>query len=98
MTPEYLLMQASECEWDESDWFNQWLEMARRQQTGDGSSDSDQQGNNSDADSRECSEFAPPFGEWNLSLRDSNILSFPLVASLCVRSAFPRRGVNHLRA
>jgi hypothetical protein len=67
-------------DWKEAPWFKDWLKMAREKQveTGDHSeSDGHKEHREGDSKPSEQREFAPPFGEWNLSLREHAMMRLP---------------------
>ncbi|MDB6108904.1 MAG: hypothetical protein JWR69_654 [Pedosphaera sp.] len=75
---EVLVMETED--WNESPWFTEWLEMARGKEGEKGgnpeSGDSEPQRDN---ESKTCDprEFAPPFAEWNFSLRENAMMRIP---------------------
>jgi hypothetical protein len=63
-------------DWNESPWFIEWLEMARRKQSEDSGhpESEDCQKQDDELKISDPREFAPPFAEWNFSLRESAMM------------------------
>ncbi|MDB6019314.1 MAG: hypothetical protein JWR19_3803 [Pedosphaera sp.] len=81
-------MEATEINgWDDAAWFKRWLELARESQDENSEppkTEEDEAGPQQEASPAEKREFAPPFAEWNFSVRECALLNLPrgVVASI----------------
>ena len=77
-------MEMNENAWDDSAWFQRWLEMAREQQ--------EQENNNFNTPNSvtepekgpaalKAAAFMPPYGDWNFTLRELAMLDLPRLAA-----------------
>jgi hypothetical protein len=69
-----------ESDWNESQWFKEWLELARQnpaQNRDEPGWETDTSRPDNRPKPKESREFSPPFGEWNFSLRESIMLRLP---------------------
>jgi hypothetical protein len=67
-------------DWNESPWFREWLEMAREKKS-DKNAHAESEDHNgqrdNEAQNSESREFAPPFAEWDFSLRENVMMRLP---------------------
>jgi hypothetical protein len=74
-------MEATEINgWDDAAWFKRWLELAREPQdenVDEPKTEEDEAEPQDEASPSERSEFAPPFAEWNFSVREGALLNLP---------------------
>jgi hypothetical protein len=84
-------------DWNDSPWFREWLEMARgKQGEKNGPSESDDCKEHRDNDSKgsESREFAPPFAEWNFSLRENAMMRLPPSVLALIPPAMAKAYIN----